>query len=890
MRQSPKQNPRQEIAKHFSAATETDPSQHGHRQARPNPRSVSLLCALPAESRTHVTSYLDPRSLLALGQTCRLLHAHVAGERTWQRAFLCQFLGVAPEDELGDDSALLLRRQQPSWRLEFAFRHRMRARWQRSRNPTVVHAPVQSYVCAMHALANGGILTCSLRYGVVTRSHPLTGKVVKGFLSASGGGAGIGIGNPNLEFAPDATACALASEGTTANVAWGYRNGQVSIVTAKKAMQGKVPADFVRCRVADYHDGPVVHVVWDQDLVVSAADDGRIKVWQKRHGEARCLWSSARDEAAVIPPKCVKVASALVRGYIACVMDSGDVLVWRGFVLGDPKDAGTPRLDASNVAAIRVPSPLPALLNTPALPDVIAFHADRTAAEPTLLLAYRQHPFFYRVTATGPADIRTATFGDPAFALTSVAPCFRAVAADGERSFVLAGEHLGTVAIYDWSASGGAHVAPMRKLDAHPDGAAVTALACDGTVLVAGSARGSLHAFDALTLARVRTFDALEARGVGAGGGGGDGSVSPLSAVSHVALAASGEMLLAAVGSEVLAWKAGAVPRTTRHIVVGAREKGRAGRERARYEQKMEVREGMAAVGDGMDGIYKRDARGNTLGQINSLWQTREARGQQAKLATMGLDEAEALEYVMMLSREEEEGVGVDDGSSFADVADGSFADVDDGSLAGTGDSSGSSGVSSLSYASSSAGSPSYGRRASPPAGRPISPSASAALAPSNPPDPAPSTSPVPATPPSQASAPSGRRASASSVQGASVPSVKRASAPKQGGSPSSAHSGSSSSAWSSPSSVKRASPPSSSAWARPLRMTPGDAPASSAPAGPSSGGARRGADLALPSARASSSIDGSEQTSSADDEMDDDLRYALELSLAEARSRGEAV
>ena len=113
-----------------------------------------------------------------------------------------------------------------------------------------MHSPVHSYVNAIHPLANGGLLTCSLRYGIVARSHPLTGKVVKGFLSASGGGAGLGIGNPNLEFAPDATACALTSEGATARVAWGYRNGQLAIVIAKKAMDGKAAAYQEGCGYA----------------------------------------------------------------------------------------------------------------------------------------------------------------------------------------------------------------------------------------------------------------------------------------------------------------------------------------------------------------------------------------------------------------------------------------------------------------------------------------------------------------------------------------------------------------------------------------------------------------------------------------------------------------
>ncbi|TRM63159.1 hypothetical protein BD626DRAFT_33818 [Schizophyllum amplum] len=201
----------------------------------------------------------------------------------------------------------------------------------------------------MHPLPNNGLLTCSLRYGIVARSHPLNGKIVKGFLSASGGGAGLGIGNPNMEFAPDVTACALGSDGSTAKVAWGYRNGQVAIVLSKKAMDGKIASDYTRCSVSDDHEGAVVDVAWDGDMVVTAGDDGRMKVWQKRHSAILCLWSSTKDESAVIPPKCIKLVSALSNGYVACVMNNGDVIVWHGFILHG-------ELDVDNISTTRVRS------------------------------------------------------------------------------------------------------------------------------------------------------------------------------------------------------------------------------------------------------------------------------------------------------------------------------------------------------------------------------------------------------------------------------------------------------------------------------------------------------------------------------------------------------
>ncbi|KAL1720223.1 hypothetical protein EV715DRAFT_197331 [Schizophyllum commune] len=860
MRHSPNLKSRQETTKHPLTAP-TPEKQHGHRQAVDGGRRISLLCDLPPESRTHITAYLDPPSLDALGQTCRLLRAHVADESTWYHAFLCQFLGVGPEASLSDETALLLRRQQKSWRLEFAYRHKMRGRWQRSRNTTVVHSPVHSYVNAIHPLANGGLLTCSLRYGIVARSHPLTGKVVKGFLSASGGGAGLGIGNPNLEFAPDATACALTSEGATARVAWGYRNGQLAIVIAKKAMEGKVAADFSLCRVDDFHEGAVVDVVWEQDMVVSAAADGRLKIWQKRH-MIQCLWTSPKDERAVVPVKCAKVVSALARGFIACVMENGDILLWRGFVLGDAQDAGTPRVDAENVAVVRVPCPLPKPSSenlVDALPEVLAFHADKTAAEPTVLVAYLQQALFYRIAVAGPADIRISTYGDPAFRLTSVAPFF--TSEPTEHSFVLAGDHLGTIAIYDWAGkqvatsttdnSPPSLTSPLRKFDAHD--AAVTALASNGVVIATGSARGAIHAYDALTLERVRTFDALETR-------------SATKDKEKKRDKETREMLLATVGDEVLAWQLGKVPKTQRHVMVGAKGKGRAWRER-----KIEIREGMASAKGADRNFPGRHLSNSNFSQGNV---NKQARVQQAKMDALGLDEAEALEYVMMLSREEagpqatlDEGVfeGDFDSASLAGADDASLAGVDDASLADVDDSPGSRG------ASPSAGRPippsTSSRGTAPPASssRRTSPPATSALAF------LPSPSP-PASLDDEVAFPSVSPHTPSSSVRASPPSTTH-------------------SAWSTP---LRASPPSSSVRASPPIVSgawsslSAGAWSSVPAASPPSPGTTGGTPESVPSG-ASVNVGDMDNAENLDD-MDDDLRYAIELSLAEARSRGDAV
>ncbi|KAL1757952.1 hypothetical protein FB107DRAFT_272384 [Schizophyllum commune] len=534
-------------------------------------------------------------------------------------------------------------------------------------------------------------------------------------------------------------------------------------------------------------------------------------------------------------------------------------------------------------------------------------------------------------------------------------------------SFVLAGDHLGTIAIYDWAGkqvvtsttdnSPPSLTSPFRKFDAHD--AAVTALASNGVVIATGSARGAIHAYDALTLERVRTFDALETRSA-------SGFTSPLSAVSAIAFSSgeaiakdkdknrdkdTREMLLATVGDEVLAWQLGKVPKTQRHVMVGAKGKGRAWRERVQYEQKIEIREGMATAKDADRNFPDRHLSNSNFSQGNV---NKQARVQQAKMDALGLDEAEALEYVMMLSREEAverereaERVRELFGDARA-VDEGPQATLDEGastmrrwrasmmSLAGVDDSPGSSGISSLSYASSSSSverqQGGKGRQnvngqerqgASPSAGRPIPPSTSSrGTAP-------PASSSRRTSPPATstwASLPSPSLAPASLDDEVAFPAVSprtpsssvRASPPSSSvrASPPST----TQSAWSTP---LRASPPSSSvqsAWGTPLRMTPGPGRIRVSGSGAdvsaaimSAAGAWSSvsaASLRSPETRTSprsSTVNDVQPEPSAprpptteDNEvmgdaenmgdMDDDLRYAIELSLAEARSRGEAV
>lgn len=112
--------PTQTHQKHITQATFSSNRrsiQHGQ---------ISILLDIPSESLTHITCFLEPSSLIALGRTNKYLNEHVANDNTWHRAFVYQFLGISPEGDLHDAKSLMLRRHESSWRKEYVLRYNLR--------------------------------------------------------------------------------------------------------------------------------------------------------------------------------------------------------------------------------------------------------------------------------------------------------------------------------------------------------------------------------------------------------------------------------------------------------------------------------------------------------------------------------------------------------------------------------------------------------------------------------------------------------------------------------------------------------------------------------------------------------------------------------------------
>ncbi|KAJ7723532.1 hypothetical protein B0H16DRAFT_1598368 [Mycena metata] len=793
----------------FSSNKSTDSSTHIQHGL--------LLLHIPPESLTHVTSHLDPQSLLNLGQVNARLSDHIKDDHTWHRAFVYQLLRISPETDLDNAKSLLLRRSYlGSWRQEFIVYYSLRRRWERSRNTTTAHVPLHSPVSSMHLMPGQSLISSSLQYGVVSRSLPFTGRILRGYLDAAGT-AGFGIGNPNTEFTPNISACALGSDGGTAKILWGFRNGEVAFTSANKAMDAgsRSAAKFSRCAVGEEHHGGVLDVIWDGANAVTGGADGRVKIWDSK--KARCVWTSEGRA----PEECIKVASALGRGVVAGAMRSGDIIIWSGLASELPADP-------IHVDVVVVSCPIH---DARASHEITGLFIDNCGPSPSLLVTFSENTLFYRFDvdfSTG--AVECTTFGDPALgAITSVAPFF--TNQPGELSLVVTGTQLGCVAIYDWTDP--TISLPTYKFEAYEDGASVSALAWNGLVLVTGCARGTTKVWDALTLEHLRTFPSPMPRKRASAsilvGAGALPAEDP--SVRQIVLGPEKEVLLVAVGDRVMAWRAGPVPKG------GFKTRSAPGKKKERavtskYHQQLEMHQAI---------VESRHLLDEESAHVQRAY-GRE-REQRARLETLGLDEVEAVEYVLMLSREEaierEAAQAIDEG-----VFEGDFDDMNGMSL--------NNPVPRR-----------VSRSSSPPSSAASSPPRSLLSPPSSPPR-APGVESRSGRPIPRASGSNSKIQVSPPLRAEPTEALFTPSPPATA--PAVAHFPPISS-----SASPRGSPAGKSAWSTPLARSPVPSPGTSV----SSGGRV---------SRAPSST-----TKVDEEDMDDDLRLAIELSLAEALSRGSS-
>ena len=372
----------------------------------------------------------------------------------------------------------------------------------------------------------------------------------------------MGIGNPNAEFTPNISVCVVGSDGGTARVLWGFQNGEVAVMTAPRAMDPgrRTSAELVRCDVSEEHEGAVLDALWgdgSSGVMITAGADGRVKVWDAKR--VRCVWSSEKRLRGLIPDACVKVTAAMPRGYVVGILKSGEIVFWTGF------DLQALAVDyTALVQEVRIPCPAFSQSkddsNQDVVHDIMSLSSDPHASSPTILVSYQNDPYFYRIRILQNNSIEITLFGDPQFGpISAITPFFST-----NSSFVLTGDYIGCVSVYDWHASTPSTIGisnsiyPVKKFEAHEDGASVTALFWNGVTLITGSGHGTTHVRDGLTFEHLRSFASPTPRIRGRGHGI-HMDERGREAVSQILVGPEKEVLLVAVGDRVLAWRAGPV-------------------------------------------------------------------------------------------------------------------------------------------------------------------------------------------------------------------------------------------------------------------------------------------------------------------------------------------
>ena len=358
------------------------------------------------------------------------------------------------------------------------------------------------------------------------------GKILKGHLDASGTTDGLGIGNPNEEFSPNVTCIGLSSCGGTGRVVWGFRNGEIAMTSAPRVMDSnRPPARFTRCQVDDGHAGDVRCVSFtgrEDGLIVSGCSHGQVKLWDARR--VRCLWTAfGKREGAILPDPCVKVEYCAKAKALVASLQGGDIVLWWGFQLQDDGIGGQLAI-VGTVRALRIAHPAQSTITGGQPVESLFVDCDSSPSKVKILVHRPDEQYFLRLVVDLPSGFVTTTrFCDgPIGALTSVRPCFVAQhrgsgltsaaitpvntstsslplnhAADlivsRETSYVLAGDTLGRVCVWNWDVDGSVvakHDSPTldrvetqinasRRWEAHDDGA-VCAIETNSVVIVTG--------------------------------------------------------------------------------------------------------------------------------------------------------------------------------------------------------------------------------------------------------------------------------------------------------------------------------------------------------------------------------------------------------------------
>ena len=386
----------------------------------------------------------------------------------------------------------------------------------------------------------------------MSRSNPLSGKVFRGFFDATGTLNGLGIGNPNPELPSNVCLCRIFTEKSTAKILWGFVHGEVAVTVANKVTDPSrtSAAKFSRSPISEQHNGTVIDAVWGEggDVFLTAGIDGKVKLWDA--AKVRCLWTSLAPQDAPFPtsyPSRLDFDSQ--KGVVVAIFSGGDIFIWWGlspFCIGD---------DIPQVNEVVIP---PEFLLPPSSAGISHLALDTTDGTSLLVHNLGSTHFNRHNVNLVTGEVETIKFGgeiDRSIKSLKLVTAAQAKALP----FVLVGDWLGSLSIYDWNASRasiGGSARPVRRILAFGDGDTVSYIEWNPWVTATGSSTGTVRIWDSLKFHLLRTFRP-PTRGY----------------TGDLSIALEREMIVISFGDKVTTWKAGPVKKGNK--VIHASKKGK---------------------------------------------------------------------------------------------------------------------------------------------------------------------------------------------------------------------------------------------------------------------------------------------------------------------------
>ncbi|CAO3570836.1 unnamed protein product [Mortierella alpina] len=306
-------------------ATQAAREQRLAAKAEPDGSGVNILCTMPVELLSHIVSHLEPSELFNVSLVCQLLYHVVNADSCWKEAFM-KFFGAS----------IPFKRLDPrSWRGEYIQRTRLLRRWEKGRGSNILIDPKIGQISKLWSQVDNSrpqqdwFLAGGIAQSVVARCNPLLGKVNKDAVF-------------RMVHLVDVEVSVMTMD--QHRVLWGLTTGQVSLTTLAHAAAGQTFQTF-----AGFHEAPVTCVKLvpgHLEFVLTGGADGIVRLWDvSKARTVREFRTNMSPPTARIDHICCEPGSRIVAG-----LSSGEIYVWSVNIASIIKPASAPNSGVSTPA------------------------------------------------------------------------------------------------------------------------------------------------------------------------------------------------------------------------------------------------------------------------------------------------------------------------------------------------------------------------------------------------------------------------------------------------------------------------------------------------------------------------------------------------------------